>query len=499
MLEGQPIDKPSSISSIETNNAIYIDSPSPDASIDQIGLEDEEFIIDDFNFPASSSTTPLNSPPSNFKSINLSTKLNKRSINLLDSILDNPSKKSRDYSESVARGYLCLAKLREWINDDGSYFPISVINLCNYLRVKMITNNAKSLDWNVNALCKYQKNVLNIQNWNDVRFHHDVKDLMNQIREKKIKDDNIKKEDDINTNIEKMKGKDATSSSESSSSPSPTPSLIDNRKKRHLTRSNSVVYNDVNTNSESMKEKDATSSSELSSSPSPTPSLSDNRKKRRLTRSNSVYDHVNSSSNDQEIIPNFDSANIAPFPFPQIQLPRIDLPYVIKYIPECNIINMFPIQKSLNEESEISQTISSANSDSSQTTISEESMISLISTHDVVNVSTISIDHHPQLLTLSPKGIDEQKEIIQEDVNEPKSFKSRYERSLSILKSLYANHCDFHPGGCVLLPDDHHFVLNDSLYRHWALLCASGDDIVETDLPVADELDEFSKSHAIKV
>ncbi|KAF0529158.1 hypothetical protein F8M41_012849 [Gigaspora margarita] len=438
MLEGQPIDKPSSISSIETNNAIYIDSPSPDASIDQIGLEDEEFIIDDFNFPASSSTTPLNSPPSNFKSINLSTKLNKRSINLLDSILDNPSKKSRDYSESVARGYLCLAKLREWINDDGSYFPISVINLCNYLRVKMITNNAKSLDWNVNALCKYQKNVLNIQNWNDVRFHHDVKDLMNQIREKKIKDDNIKKEDDINTNIEKMKGKDATSSSESSSSPSPTPSLIDNRKKRHLTRSNSVVYNDVNTNSESMKEKDATSSSELSSSPSPTPSLSDNRKKRRLTRSN-------------------------------------------------------------NEESEISQTISSANSDSSQTTISEESMISLISTHDVVNVSTISIDHHPQLLTLSPKGIDEQKEIIQEDVNEPKSFKSRYERSLSILKSLYANHCDFHPGGCVLLPDDHHFVLNDSLYRHWALLCASGDDIVETDLPVADELDEFSKSHAIKV
>ncbi|RIB28810.1 hypothetical protein C2G38_1361895 [Gigaspora rosea] len=349
MLEGQSVDKPSSISSFGTNNIIYIDSPSPDVSIDQIGLEDEEFIIEDFNSPTSSSTTPLNSPPQNFKSITLSTKLNKQPIDLSDSILDNPSKKSRDYSESVARGYLCLAKFKEWKNDDGSYFPISVINLCNYLRVKMLTNNAKSLDWNINALSKYQKNVLNIQNWNDIRFHQDVKDLINQIREEKIKDDNIKKDDDINTNIERMKGKDATSSSESSSSPSPTPSLSDNRKKRHLTRSNSV-YDDVNnTNVEKMKGKDATSSSELSSSPSPTPSLTDNRKKRRLTRSNSVYDHVNSSSNDQEIIPNFDSANIAPFPFPQIQLPNVDLPYVIKYIPKCNIINMFPVQKSLSK------------------------------------------------------------------------------------------------------------------------------------------------------
>ncbi|CAG8540618.1 8613_t:CDS:2 [Scutellospora calospora] len=67
-------------------------------------------------------------------------------------------------------------------------------------------------------------------------------------------------------------------------------------------------------------------------------------------------------------------------------------------------------------------------------------------------------------------------------------------RSFSVLKSLYTKHCSFHPDGCVLLPEDLHFVLNDTLYRHWALLCASDDDIDETDLPVAEELDEFSKS-----
>ncbi|CAG8819265.1 21999_t:CDS:2, partial [Racocetra persica] len=92
-----------------------------------------------------------------------------------------------------------------------------------------------------------------------------------------------------------------------------------------------------------------------------------------------------------------------------------------------------------------------------------------------------------------------QKEIMRKDEEvEPESFKSSYERSLSILKSLYANHCSFHPDGCVLLPDDFHFVLSDTHYRRWALLCASGDDFVETDLPVAEELEEFSKRHAVK-
>ncbi|CAG8757844.1 10218_t:CDS:2 [Dentiscutata erythropus] len=422
------------MNSFGNDNIIYIDSPSP--SIDQIVTEDEESMIEDFNsmplcLPTSSSTTPLNSPPPNFNS----RKLNKRSINLSDSILDKPSKKSKDYSEYVARGYLCLAKFREWKNNDGSYFPISVMNLCNYLRVKMLTNNVKSLDWNINALSKYQKNVLNIQNWTDVKFHKDVKDLMDQIREDKMKDDNIKKKvDETSSNIERTKEKDTASS---------------------------------------------------------------------------------------RIIPIFDPASvtsIAPFPFPipQIQFPCVDIPYVIKYIPDCNFINMFPTQKSLDERSEVSYTMSSTNSDTSQIPITEEpvisqipiteeSVISLISTQDVVDVSSAQIDYYPQIFTVSHKdhwkGNDEQKEQkeIQEDVNEPESFKSCYERSLSILKSLYEDHCDFHPDGCVLLPDDLHFVLNDTLYRHWALLCASGDDFVETELPVSNELEEFSKSHAVKI
>ncbi|CAG8514815.1 16850_t:CDS:2 [Cetraspora pellucida] len=404
MLEEQPIDKPSIINTVENDAIICVDSPSPDTYTNQVVIEDEETLMEGFvPISQSPSTTPLNSPSQNFNSIPLLKKLDKRPIESSDSILDIPSKKSKDYTESVARGYLCLAKFREWKNNDGSYFPISVINLCNYLRVKMLTNNIKSLDWNINALGKYQKNVLNIQNWNDVRFHQDVRDLLNQIRKEKMS--NVKKVNEINANgedlIKKMKGRDS-----------------------------SVL-----------------SSSSGSSSPSPTPLLSDNRKKKRLTRSKSAYDRMKPSSNDQEIIQNFDSASVAPFPFPQMQVSDVDLPY--------------------------------------------ESMISLLSTQDDVDVSSTSIDFW--------KGVGVSNEIIQEDEAEPESFKSCYERSLSILKSLYANHCSFHPDGCVLLPDDLHFVLSDTHYRRWALLCASGDDVVETDLPVAEELDEFSKKHAVKV
>ncbi|CAG8609383.1 3568_t:CDS:2, partial [Racocetra fulgida] len=378
MLEEQPVDNPSTINLVENGPIICVDSPLPDTSTDQIVIEDEETLMEGFvTISQSPSTTPLNSPPQNFNAITLPKKLDKRSIDLSDLILDNPSKKSKDYTESVARGYLYLAKFREWKNNDGSYFPISVMNLCNYLRVKMLTNNIKSLDWNIGALGKYQKNVLNIQNWNDIRLHQDVRDLMNQIREEKMRVGNVKKINGNNANgenkIKKMKGKDS-----------------------------SVL-----------------SSYSGSSSPSPTPLSNDNRKKKRLARSKSAYDRVKSSSNDHEIIQNFGSASVAPFPFPQMQFSGVDLPYVIKYIPEC-------------EGTEISHTMLSVSGESSQTPIPEESMISLISTQDNVDVSSTSIE------------IGVQKEIIREDEE------------------------------------------------------ASGDDFVETDLPVAEELDEFSKRHAVK-
>jgi hypothetical protein len=92
-------------------------------------------------------------------------------------------KKSIPYYESVGRSYKILAEEKGWKNPDNTIFPISVTNLCNYVRVKKDTNNSKSVDWYIAALKKYQELILNIKDWDEVRKHPEVKQLMSQIKE----------------------------------------------------------------------------------------------------------------------------------------------------------------------------------------------------------------------------------------------------------------------------------------------------------------------------
>lgn len=91
-------------------------------------------------------------------------------------------KKTKEYSENVAKSYVALAEPKGWKNPDNTLFPISVNNLCNFLRVKMATNNSRSLDWYIGGLHRYQKNVLKIQEWDEVRKHPSVKNLLNQLK-----------------------------------------------------------------------------------------------------------------------------------------------------------------------------------------------------------------------------------------------------------------------------------------------------------------------------
>ncbi|CAG8610279.1 4556_t:CDS:2, partial [Diversispora eburnea] len=60
-------------------------------------------------------------------------------------------KKKKEYGETVSRSYILLAEQKGWKNPDNSLFPISSTNLCNYIRVKMATNNPKSIEWYINA------------------------------------------------------------------------------------------------------------------------------------------------------------------------------------------------------------------------------------------------------------------------------------------------------------------------------------------------------------
>ncbi|KAG9289549.1 hypothetical protein G9A89_002322 [Geosiphon pyriformis] len=66
--------------------------------------------------------------------------------------------------------------------------------------------------------------------------------------------------------------------------------------------------------------------------------------------------------------------------------------------------------------------------------------------------------------------------------------------SLAKLFSRYVGTCDQHPEGCYHI-ETHHLPLTNKMFRHWASLAASGDDVDERTLPNLSELPEFTFTH----
>ncbi|CAG8458211.1 11215_t:CDS:2 [Ambispora gerdemannii] len=77
------------------------------------------------------------------------------------------------------------------------------------------------------------------------------------------------------------------------------------------------------------------------------------------------------------------------------------------------------------------------------------------------------------------------------DPDEPESFKFRYDYAIAILKSKYTGQCSLHPKGCFEVQPNFHLELDENMFRHWASLIASGDDVTEEKLPEFLEMPEF--------
>ncbi|CAG8785930.1 2322_t:CDS:1, partial [Racocetra fulgida] len=150
----------------------------PVTSLDE--SDSEEILAEGAALPSSNFSGTTLAQNLSLQGIASSTRLGDASGTSSDSA--DSSKKTKEYSENVAKSYAALAEPKGWKNPDNSLFPISVNNLCNFLRVKMATNNSRSLDWYIGGLHRYQKNVLKIQNWDDVRKHPSVKSLLNQLK-----------------------------------------------------------------------------------------------------------------------------------------------------------------------------------------------------------------------------------------------------------------------------------------------------------------------------
>ncbi|CAG8549047.1 10042_t:CDS:2 [Acaulospora morrowiae] len=95
------------------------------------------------------------------------------------------TKKKKEYGETVSRSYIILAEAKGWKNSDNSIFPISMENLCNYIRAKMATNNSKSIEWYLNGLRRYHEKLFKNKDWELVCKHPDVTNLLKQIKAEK--------------------------------------------------------------------------------------------------------------------------------------------------------------------------------------------------------------------------------------------------------------------------------------------------------------------------
>ncbi|CAB4443017.1 unnamed protein product [Rhizophagus irregularis] len=333
-------------------------------------------------------------------------------------------KKSIPYYESVGRSYKSLADEKGWKNPDNTIFPISVTNLCNYVRVKKDTNNSKSVDWYIAALKKYQELVLNIKDWDEVRKHPEVKQLMSQIKE-------------INSKI----GSDTSPG---------TPSSKDKGK--------------GNTEQSIIEIKKDNSG---------------------FPKTNEIITQFGSFSNIT--FQKFSSTNQPPGPA-ETALALLGSEFNPFLVDDDSLGRRDLLTKKL-----VDDAYEFTNYDNS--------------TFDQMSASDDDEDYVPPKKSSSARGyIPDRKRRRKRyldseshsDDDETESFKSRYETSLSILKSKYMDACKNHPSGCYQIENGKHFVLNDKIFRRWASLCASGDDVNEDSLPYSEELEkDFSELGSI--
>ncbi|CAG8435861.1 13398_t:CDS:2 [Rhizophagus irregularis] len=316
-------------------------------------------------------------------------------------------KKSIPYYESVGRSYKSLADEKGWKNPDNTIFPISVTNLCNYVRVKKDTNNSKSVDWYIAALKKYQELVLNIKDWDEVRKHPEVKQLMSQIKE-------------INSKI----GSDTSPG---------TPSSKDKGK--------------GNTEQSIIEIKKDNSG---------------------FPKTNEIITQFGSFSNIS--FQNFSSTNQPPGPA-ETALALLGSEFNPFLVDDDSLGRRDLLTKKL-----VDDTYEFTNYEPKYN-----------STFDQMSASDDDEDYVPPKRRRK-RYLDSESHS---DDDEPESFKSRYETSLSILKSKYMDTCKNHPGGCYQIENGKHFVLNDKIFRRWASLCVYS-------LPYSEELEkDFSELGSI--
>lgn len=130
-------------------------------------------------------------------------------INTADSITTKTNRKKSNkkprtkisFAERTTRSYILLAQPHEWKNSDGSMFPISVKNLCNYIQIKRSTNNLKSIEWYLTGFRRFHEEMFNNNEWDKTRKHPDV---MKLLEEKKLEEERIESKDVKNDNSRKV-------------------------------------------------------------------------------------------------------------------------------------------------------------------------------------------------------------------------------------------------------------------------------------------------------
>ncbi|RIA93301.1 hypothetical protein C1645_819619 [Glomus cerebriforme] len=342
-------------------------------------------------------------------------------------------KKSIPYYETVGRSYKTLAEEKGWKNPDNTIFPISVTNLCNYIRVKKSTSNSKSVDWYITALKKYQELVLNIKNWDEVRKHQEVKQLISQI---------------------KVEG-------------------------------NSKIGSDASPGTLSGKDKGKGNTEQSN--------IQINKDNLGFSKLNEVNPQLGLFSNLS--LQNFSSTNQSPGPA-QTALALLGSECNPFLVDDDSLGRRDPGAKQLVDDDALEEY---PGYETKYTTTRLDFMLGSDDDEDYVppKKSSSARGYIPDRKKRRKRYLDSESHS---DDDEPESFKSRYENSLSILRSKYMDVCKNHPGGCYIIENGKHFVLNDKLFRRWASLCASGDDVNESSLPVSEELErDFSELKSISI
>ncbi|CAG8519097.1 17080_t:CDS:2 [Acaulospora morrowiae] len=296
-----------------------------------------------------------------------------------------------EFADKTMRAYIILAESCGWKNVDGTIFPISVANLCNYIRTKKSTNNLQSIKWYLTGFKKYHQNFLHNREWDAVCKHPDVIDLLNEHET----EETTKRAHGIsnNENLEKSKIREQQSI---------------NGYKKSVEFFTELEFPSVNFE---FSEKQICGSQGLQSLGS-IPTFMNGI----ISQSTSVI--VNTTeSNDEE-----------------------------------------------REMCEDSPQVGNG---------SPRKSIALRRSHRIGNSKS-------------------------EDLyEEPLSFRSRFKAALVGLKAKYSGHCSHHPKGCFLVGKNRHFIITDQLFKRWASLCASGEDVTINHLPDSEDLTEFSVKNAV--